>query len=74
MELSHEARGHQGPEMTLNQLQGIWPGMSANVYEHCRRCQRCQVAKAPSSTVQHPPIHLVAHAPLEMVAMDFTRF
>ncbi|KAK3739414.1 hypothetical protein RRG08_051283 [Elysia crispata] len=44
--------------------------MSANLHEHCRRCQ---VVKDPSSTVLHPPGHLVAHAPLEMVAMDFTR-
>ncbi|KAK3771914.1 hypothetical protein RRG08_053895 [Elysia crispata] len=51
MELSHEARGHQDPERTLNQLQDrcFWLGISANVYEHYRRCQRCQVAKAPSS-------------------------
>ena len=75
MQLSHELRGHQGPERTLAQLQErcFWPGMSADVFNHCRSCPRCQVAKAPTSGVQHPPGHLVAHAPLEIVAIDFTR-
>ena len=75
MQLSHELRGHQGPERTLAQLQErcFWPAMSADVFNHCRSCHRCQVAKAPPSGVQHPLRHLAAHAPLEIVAIDFTR-
>ncbi|RUS91064.1 hypothetical protein EGW08_001192 [Elysia chlorotica] len=75
MELSHDSRGHQGPERTLKQLQDrcFWPGMSSDVFDYCRRCARCQAAKTSASKVQHPPGHLVARAPLEMVAMDFTR-
>ena len=40
---------------------------------HCRSCHRCQLAKAPTSGVQHPPGHLVAHTHLEIVTIDFTR-
>ena len=46
------------------------PGVSTDVFYHCRRCQRCQVAKAPSSGVQHLPGLMVAecsHAPLDIV-------
>ena len=51
----------------------FWPGMSADVFNHCRSCHRCQVAKAPTSGVQHPPGHLVAQTTLEIVAIDSTR-
>ena len=76
MQLGHELRGHQGPESTLAQVHErcFWPGMSADVLNHCRSCQQCQVVKAPTSGVHHSPGHLAAHAPLEIVAIDFTRY
>ncbi|GFS16756.1 craniofacial development protein 2 [Elysia marginata] len=47
--------------------------MATHDFEHCQRYERCQVAKGAPSNIQHPDGHLIARAPLEMVAMDFTR-
>ena len=73
--LAHDCCGHQGPERTLEMLRMryFWPLMHREVFDYCRQCHRCQVAKAPAQKVHRPPGHLNANYPLETIAMDFTQ-
>ncbi|GFS12764.1 Pol polyprotein [Elysia marginata] len=73
--LAHDMSGHQGPERTLQTLRKrfFWVGMHHDVFDYCRRCHRCQVAKAPAQTIFRAPAHITANYPLEMIAVDFTQ-
>ena len=73
--LAHDMCGHQGPERTLQTLRKrfFWIGMHHDVFDYCRRCHRCQVAKAPAQTIFRAPAHITANHPLEMIAIDFTQ-
>ncbi|KAK3766690.1 hypothetical protein RRG08_042468 [Elysia crispata] len=75
MELVHDKSGHQGPERTteIPRKRCYWVGMTRDVLEYCVSCQRCQFAKAPAVKPHQPLLHLRAHFPLEIVAMDFTQ-
>uniref|UniRef100_A0A8C2FG16 Gypsy retrotransposon integrase-like protein 1 n=1 Tax=Cyprinus carpio TaxID=7962 RepID=A0A8C2FG16_CYPCA len=72
--LLHQEHGHQGVERTteLVQQRCYWPGLTADVAQWCRECERCQVAKdnqlCPSSFMGH----LLASRPNEILAIDFT--
>ncbi|KAK3781628.1 hypothetical protein RRG08_029291 [Elysia crispata] len=46
--------------------------MANDIQRYCDQCHRCQAAKKPGVGVHQPPGHL-ATAPLEVVAMDFTK-
>ncbi|GFO18491.1 Pol polyprotein [Plakobranchus ocellatus] len=74
-QLAHDSCGHQGPERTLQTLRKrfFWPGMHHDVFDYCRRCHRCQVAKAPAQTTFRASAHITANDPLEMIAIDFTQ-
>ena len=70
----HQGHGHQGVERTLELVRQrcYWPGMSSEVAQWCRECERCQVAK---DTPRPPPSfmgHLLASRPNEILAIDFT--
>ena len=74
LELAHDKGGHQGCERTLQLLrrQVYWPHMHLDVEDWCRRCERCQHAKPPSTQAHTPMGHLKATQPLEVVCVDFT--
>ena len=70
----HQGHGHQGVERTLELVRQrcYWPGMSSEVAQWCRECERCLVAK---DTPRPPPSfmgHLLASRPNEILAIDFT--
>lgn len=70
----HQGHGHQGVERTLELLRQrcYWPGMSAEVAQWCRECERCQVAKDTHIPAPSFMGHLVASCPNEILAIDFT--
>ena len=70
----HQGHGHQGVERTLDLLRQrcYWPGMSTEVAQWCRECERCQVAKDTHLTTHAFMGHLLASRPNEIVAIDFT--
>ncbi|GFN95391.1 Pol polyprotein [Plakobranchus ocellatus] len=47
--------------------------MADDVQKYCNQCHRCQIAKKPVIGVHQTQGHLLATAPLEIVAMDFTK-
>ncbi|GFO36958.1 Pol polyprotein [Plakobranchus ocellatus] len=51
----------------------FWPQMADDVQKYCNQCHRCQIAKKPGIGVHQTQGHLLATAPLEIVAMDFTK-
>ncbi|KAK3524702.1 hypothetical protein QTP86_000982 [Hemibagrus guttatus] len=74
--LLHQEHGHQGVERTteLVQQRCYWPGLTADVAQWCRECERCQAAK---DTQLHPSSfigHLLASMPNEILTIDFTVF
>ena len=75
LKLAHDGAGHQGPERILQLLRRrcYWPQMADDIMRYCDQCHRCQTAKKPGIGVHQPPGHLLATAPLEVVAMDFTK-
>lgn len=70
----HQGHGHQGVERTLELLRQrcYWPGMSAEVAQWCKECDRCQVAKDTHIPAPSFIWHLVASCPNEILAIDFT--
>ena len=70
----HNFSGHQGIERTFSLVKKrcFWPGMFNDVQRWIQKCERCMIAKSPLPTVRPPIGSLVAHKPLEIVAIDFT--
>ena len=71
----HQGHGHQGIERTLELLRQrcYWPGMSAEVVQWCKACERCQVAKVSQPAARSfIKLHLLASRPNEILAIDFT--
>lgn len=69
----HDDLGHQGIDKTtaIARQRCYWPGMSREIAEYCRNCQRCTMSKAGKTL--HPTMgSLTASAPLEVLAMDYT--
>ena len=69
----HDGMGHQGVERTLGLIRprAYWPGMTEDVRQYIRACERCTLGKQPSV---HPPMgHLLASRPLQILAIDFTK-
>lgn len=74
LNLLHQQHGHQGIERTteLVRQRCYWPGMSTDIRNWVRECERCQVAK-DSGPVPHSFMgHLLASRPNEILAIDFT--
>uniref|UniRef100_A0A3B5PZG8 Gypsy retrotransposon integrase-like protein 1 n=1 Tax=Xiphophorus maculatus TaxID=8083 RepID=A0A3B5PZG8_XIPMA len=70
----HQEHGHQGVDRTLAFLRSrcYWPGMSQEVADWCKICERCQVAKDSQPPARGFLGHLLASKPNEILAMDFT--
>ena len=73
--LAHDQNGHQGAERTLQFLRRrcYWPRMTSDTQDYCASCNRCQVAKTPPVKFSQTTGHLISTAPLELVAIDFTK-
>ena len=69
---AHDETGHPAFDKTLalTRTRCYWTTMTADVKAHCKRCQRCIVAK--SRRVKPTMGSLIAKKPLEVLAMDFT--
>lgn len=70
----HQDHGHQGIERTTELIRQrcYWPGMSKEIAEWCRECERCQAAKNVQPTASSFMGHLLASRPNEILAVDFT--
>ena len=75
MQYAHDHNGHQGADRTLQLLRRrcYWPNMSTDITRYVQSCIRCQCAKKPAVPLHHPPGHITATQPLEIVAMDFVK-
>ncbi|XP_034085120.1 uncharacterized protein K02A2.6-like isoform X2 [Gymnodraco acuticeps] len=70
----HDKHGHQGVRRTtdLARQRCYWPGMGADIENHCRSCQRCVLSKAVQPGVKTYQGTLLATQPMEILAIDFT--
>ena len=68
----HDGQAHQGIERTENLLSSrcYWPNRHKDTVKYLENCERCNFAK--KENVRTPLGHLLATAPLEILAMDFT--
>ena len=72
--LAHQEHGHQGADRTFQtlRLRAYWPGMMKDIENHCKMCERCQVAKESGVKAFCPMGGIIATKPLEVLAVDFT--
>ena len=70
----HDAAGHQGSERTLAlvKMRCYWPRMTSDIQRWCDKCERCCMAKDKQPKLQTHMGRLVATAPLDVLAIDFT--
>ena len=70
----HDAAGHHGSERTLAlvKMRCYWPRMTSDIQRWCDKCERCTMAKDKQPKMQTHMGCLVATAPLEVLAVDFT--
>ncbi|KAK3799456.1 hypothetical protein RRG08_067209 [Elysia crispata] len=47
--------------------------MTSDTQDYCASCNRCQVAKTPPVKFSQTTGHIISRAPLELVAIDFTK-
>ncbi|MES9880444.1 MAG: RNase H-like domain-containing protein, partial [Sedimenticola sp.] len=75
LEALHNASGHQGIERTMSLVKQrcYWVGVDGDVRNWIKHCERCVVSKQPVPKVKPKIKSLLAFAPLEVVAMDFTQ-
>ena len=68
----HTEVGHPGRDRTLSLIRDrfFWPGMSADVEEWIKNCNRCVRRKSPTN-VRAPLVNITTTQPLELVCMDF---
>ncbi|GFO26576.1 Pol polyprotein [Plakobranchus ocellatus] len=73
--MAHGSCGYQRTERTVHtsRKRFFWSGMHHDVIDYCRRCNRCQVAKALAQTTFRASTHVTANHPLEEIAIDFTQ-
>ena len=71
----HDDLGHQGVDRTLDLLRErvYWPTMTQDTNLWVNSCRRCQVAKGDYNTPKPKFGHLIAHNPLDLVCLDFTK-
>ena len=71
----HNDLGHQGIDRTLALLRErvYWPTMTQDANLWVDQCRRCQVAKGDYNTPKPKFGHLIAHNPLDLVCLDFTK-
>ncbi len=70
----HDKLGHQGMERTsaLCRKRVYWVGMSKDIEDWCRKCERCVIAKGPSPSIEPPIGSFLASRPLDVLAIDYT--
>ena len=71
----HNDLGHQGVNRTLDLLRErvYWPTMTQDASSWVEQCRRCQVAKGDYNIPKPKYGHLIAHNPLDLVCLDFTK-
>ena len=71
----HNDLGHQGIDRTLDLLRErvYWPTMTQDANLWVDQCRHCQVAKGDYNTPKPKFGHLIAHNPLDLVCLDFTK-
>ena len=71
----HNDLGHQGIDRTLDLLRErvYWPTMTQDASSWVEQCRRCQVAKGDYNIPKPKYGHLIAHNPLDLVCLDFTK-
>ena len=71
----HNDLRHQGIDRTLDLLRErvYWPTMTQDADLWVDQCRRCQVAKGDYNTPKPKFGHLIAHNPLDLVCLDFTK-
>ena len=71
----HNDLGHQGIDRTLDLLRErvYWPTMTQDASSWVKQCRRCQVAKGNYNIPKPKYGHLIAHNPLDLVCLDFTK-
>lgn len=74
LEYCHDRMGHQGYERTeeLVRSRCYWSSLASDVKRWRDQCTRCSLANMPHHQVRTPMRSVVAHEPLEMIAIDFT--
>ena len=71
----HNNLGHQGIDRMLDLLRErvYWPTMIQDASSLVEQCRRCQVAKGDYNIPKPKFGHLIAHNPLDLVCLDFTK-
>ena len=71
----HNDLSHQGIDRTLDLLweRVYWPTMTQDASSWVKWCRRCQVAKGDYNIPKPKFGHLIAHNPLDLVCLDFTK-
>ena len=71
----HNDLGHQGIDRTLDLLRKrvYWPTMTQDASSWVEQCRHCQVAKGDYNIPKPKFGHLIAHNPLDLVCLDFTK-
>ena len=71
----HNDLGHQGIDRTLDLLRErvYWPTMTQDASSWVKQCRQCQVAKGDCNIPKPKYGHLIAHNPLDLVCLDFTK-
>ena len=64
--------GHLGEEKSLARVkeQCYWPGHYNDVKNWCRTCPNCTAHKSPPHKARAPLRHIIAGAPMQIVAVD----
>ena len=70
----HDKMGHQGAERTEKLIRSrcYWPKLAVDVRDWISKCERCNLAKMPHNKVRTPMQSIVAHEPMDVIAIDFT--
>ena len=71
----HNDLGHQGIDRMLDLLRErvYWPTMTQDASSWVEQCRHCQVAKGNYNIPKPKFGHLIAHNPLNLVCLDFTK-
>ena len=71
----HDDNGHQGQQCVLELLRSrvYWPAMFADTDHWLSQCEQCLVSKGDYNEPKTLQGSLVAHKPLELLCIDFTK-
>ena len=71
----HDDNGHQGLQHVIELLHSkvYWPSMFADTNHWLLQCDRCHIRKGDYTEPKTQQGSLVAHQPLELLCIDFTK-